>query len=860
MTKRQDGGPPVEGRNGQPHGTSADVSNVHYLPGPGRFHDEHVAADIEGSGITREWAEKLGWFSTNDQPALRQLAGKSPKARTKYGATLVFPFYDPLSGNMVGSRFKPELRPVNKAGKQAPKYMQSWADGVLVYFPRTIDLAAWKDITRPVIFVEGEKKAGALAMLGFVVVGLCGVWNFMPARDARTDEHASELHPAILQAVALAGRECVLVFDADARTNDKVMHALRTLAGLLEKHGAAAVKMAIPPRPENKTGIDDYLVSDGEDAVRALIAGAAPVLDPIDPSDPLPKVGELKALRDAPESVRGLRWPAGYELAKRGELLVDAGESGVKEVARGPVLLSRWLADYNTGERAAEVVFRLPSRRWATVQVDARAIVDKSHMLAALAPHGAPVTSNNAGALITFLDQLVAANPSIPEVRAVSRVGWHQLGDRRVFVLDEPIGADGEAVDGLVVPKGARAPVFRSLGTAGDPQAQLDALAEAWNADDVCAVFICSAFAAPLLELVDAPNFAVHVPGESTGGKTSALMFAASVWGNPDPESGKMIQSWNATTNAVAGRAAQMSGLPLCCDEVGATDRRELQRAIYTVVNGLERGRLNRHSELRAAKQWHTILLSTGEHNLVTQQDNTGAQVRVVQMRLTTIGRSLGGAAGVDRVREALCANYGHAGRVWLRAVMGGLDMDDLRRGHRNFVGQYRQEAADRAADRFSARQAGFFGLLAMVEATLHRVLGLGGSRGETMLKAFGRTDREAITTVAQRARHCVEDWVVSDPGQFVELIEGPHGQKLPDKVSHAGISGLDHLGCLWLVPTRLRERLERAGISYEQALNEWDAAGELRRKPGRHMTRLIKIDGKPRRMICVSFGTDTAG
>ena len=58
-----------------------------------------------------------------------------------------------------------------------------------------------------------------------------------------------------------------------------------------------------------------------------------------------------------------------------------------------------------------------------------------------------------------------------------------------------------------------------------------------------------------LRDSVDTDNWCVHLRGESTTGKTTSLMLAISIFGNPSSNSSNgLISSWNSTSNALLRR------------------------------------------------------------------------------------------------------------------------------------------------------------------------------------------------------------------------------------------------------------------------------------------------------------------
>ncbi|MFX6330815.1 DUF3854 domain-containing protein, partial [Acinetobacter baumannii] len=79
-------------------------------------------------------------------------------------------------------------------------------------------------------------------------------------------------------ALGVRGRDFLLCWDADWRTNRNVRNALIRTGDLLMEAGAASVRIIdIPAEGDPKAGIDDYLASHGRIAMNSLIRRAIPI-------------------------------------------------------------------------------------------------------------------------------------------------------------------------------------------------------------------------------------------------------------------------------------------------------------------------------------------------------------------------------------------------------------------------------------------------------------------------------------------------------------------------------------------------------------------------------------------------------
>jgi hypothetical protein len=632
----------------------------------------------------------------------------------------------------------------------------------------------------------------------------------------------------------------VIVYDADSRGNRDVMLAARRLAGVLYAAGAAAVRFVCPPTDDLK-GIDDYYAVHGADAVRALLDAATPI-DPIDPENPRQRIKSIGALASAPVVDRYVL-PEGYDVHKDGSLWREAqGRGQVSAIisASGPILIERYLEDLYTHEGRADICY-LHQGRWSSQCVSRQAVIDARSAVTELGPYGAPITSSNAAKTVDWLHALGAANhDAIETVTSVSRVGWHDTGDQRVFVTCEPIAESGTTCPLALDSRGDRKRLYAALRPRGDAVSHAAALRTAWDADPTCATVICAAFAAPLLELLSAPNFGVHLVGESSRGKTSMLKIAASVYGDPsDPE---WVASWNATGVGAELRASRLSDLPQCYDEIGGGDPDQIDRLIYMLINGTGRVRGSRDVTLRETQRWRTVLLSTGERELGGDDAATGARARIVHLPVATFGHLP--AADIDALRAACAANAGQLGRQWLQLLV---DLDNVpawvEQYHANITLLREQPIAQ--GEGFHQRMAGYYALLITTEQLLEQV-GLGHG-GVTMLEAFTAGERrDSVLSAAERARMLVQDWVMAEPDAFPELgisSKGALYTSPPSAARTSARSGFRHDGAVYVIPSKFEALCTKHRLSSRTVVREWLRRGWTEVHAG-HLACRLRIDG----------------
>jgi hypothetical protein len=353
---------------------------------------------------------------------------------------------------------------------------------------------------------------------------------------------------------------------------------------------------------------------------------------------------------------------------------------------------------------------------------------------------------------------------------------------------------------------------------------------------------ICGALAAPLLYKLDQPNFGIHLIGESSRGKTTMLKIAASVFG--DPNNPLWVAAWNTTNVGAELRASMLCDVPLCYDEVGGGDPVQLERLVYSLINGTGRTRGQRDVTLRRTARWQTVMLSTGEKSIVDETAATGAQVRVIELPVDGFGTL--DAKAVDALKSACAAHCGQLGRAWVQALVNMSEAD---------WAQWRGQLAERAEtlrkldpSPLQQRVAGYYALLSVAEE-MAGLFGL-GEGGAAMERVFAAPDcRTPVVGLAERARALVDDWVMAEPDSFPALVLTASGDyELPYSSRHGQrVHGFRKGEELLFIPAALKTHLRTHRLAAAEVIRQWSLKGWTRLDKGRTDAR-VRVGGQQKR------------
>lgn len=309
-----------------------------------------------------------------------------------------------------------------------------------------------------------------------------------------------------------------------------------------------------------------------------------------------------------------------------------------------PILPVKRLRNMDDSTEKVELAF-YKDKKWQTFIVD-RSRVSTTTKIVELADRGIEVTSENARELIKYIADIITLNTEkIPVYESISRLGWTEHGFAPYI--------DGVRYDGDLDFK----QLYEDVSQKGDY--------DAWKA--YCArlrkniylrMMMAASFASPLIELVGALPFVLHLWGGTGTGKTVGLMCAMSVWGNP--EIGHLVRTLNMTQNAMARTAAFLYSVPFAGDELQIVKSRwdSMDKLVMYITEGVDRGRAKAYGGVEQLKTWRSSFIFTGEEPITKSTSGGGVKNRVVEIQLRDLVVEDG-----NETSNFMRDNYGFAGK-----------------------------------------------------------------------------------------------------------------------------------------------------------------------------------------------------
>lgn len=322
------------------------------------------------------------------------------------------------------------------------------------------------------------------------------------------------------------------------------------------------------------------------------------------------------------------------------------GRFGVREQACShPIIPVERLRNIDSGEIKIRLAFNRSGKagQWQSTIVDAATLTSSRTIIPALASQDISVTSATATVLVDYINEISDLNRAvIPESKSIGRLGY--------------IPGEGFSpyVDGLVFDGDASfRHLYDTIRSYGSIACWYDTIMECRKMSVTAKIMIAASFASPILSIVGALPFFVHLWGVDSGtGKTVALMAAASVWGNP--ALGSFVQTFNATQVGQERTAAFLNQLPLCIDELQQTkdSHGRSNFDVYQLAQGVGRSRGKRTGGIEMTPTWSCCFLTTGESPIFGNSAGAGAVNRVIDIECTA-GRGYQGRSADFKRFEA---------------------------------------------------------------------------------------------------------------------------------------------------------------------------------------------------------------
>lgn len=243
--------------------------------------------------------------------------------------------------------------------------------------------------------------------------------------------------------------------------------------------------------------------------------------------------------------------------------------------------------------------------RWC--EMDMSSAMQPAACGSALITNGIAINPNNHKHARDFLVSWVSHLQAIKRHAKQSSYGW--LDGNKAFAFDDRIFKEDGTVE--LVYRGKRHNTVFS--TTGDLKPWQDAMQLVYG-NPPLELTVASSFAAPLVALVGTSSLVMSLfSGKSGLGKSTAMMLAQSVWGNPRTGMSTLAD----TTNAMIKKISDLSNLPVYWDELRTKDQLEkVIDIVFQITQGKGKSRMNKDTSLSDVETFTTMFIVASNYGI----------------------------------------------------------------------------------------------------------------------------------------------------------------------------------------------------------------------------------------------------
>lgn len=699
--------------------------------------------DLQNSGLSNDTISKMGVYSVDGLALANGVLGMGNATGAWPAHAYAIPYFK--NGNVSLTRYKVFwTEPLDSDGKSKPRYLSPTHKDWELYCPVGVDdLIESHDY---VIVTEGEKKAAKAVEEGYPCVAIPGVTMWMDPTSNKLNKAMGRgltyLTKPLSDLCLLAkNKKIIVMFDSDAGwdKNKDVARARIVLKDALLYHAGIWVRIVdipVPDATKDKWGIDDVLMDSAGTQLfqKALLEATA---KPSNTMTPLLKFAYSETSDGVPLHYEIPNTPSSqkyniHQIIKEVEDKDDSesGRVARKKICSTRVWISRLVRSADGDDKTLyELAFiPLESREPKYLSGNADLIRMSRTVDDPLAEYGARVLSKEKAFLEEFLNDCQTYGVRAGKISTVwgtRRRGWvEQLGDlqeagyvmaNKVITLDNIYAAESRDIPLLPVDTGADGALKEALISKGTKE-EWQAAVRSYVVPAPLPSLMLAASMAGLFRrwCPDSENFILHLYGESSHGKTTAMKAAASCWGNPD----KMIDNWRSTDNGLERRCAARNDMVMFLDEAGmAVNEDIIKNSVYMIGNGGEKLRASRDATDRVTRRFQLVALSTGEKPLIRDAKFAGQEVRALELNVNVFGKTLWPtfSSGVDaeKFSAVMASNHGWAVEAVTKGMLGTLKKDPsgLHRVHQ-FLTQQLRDTLPPSTPAHIMRRVKHFGLL----------------------------------------------------------------------------------------------------------------------------------------------------
>lgn len=344
-----------------------------------------------------------------------------------------------------------------------------------------------------------------------------------------------------------------------------------------------------------------------------------------------------------------------------------------------PILPVQRLINAETGKEKIKLAYK-KGDKWKDIIID-KGVIASANKIVSLADYGISVTSENARSLVRYLADIENLNINLIGTQvSTSKLGWIE---KEFMPYDKGIIFDSEV---------RFKDVYESIKEVGREEIWMNLVKKIRKSNRFePKIYIIGSLASALIEPLNALPFVLNLWGDTGKGKTVAIMLAASVWACPGGN--EYITDPKSTVTALELRLDFLNNFPMLIDDMAQLKDKysgDFSELVYMLCSGKGKDRANATLGLNKSTSWRNVILTNGEHSLVTETMQGGAVNRIVDVEMDDGYIFENGNYVVETIKQ----NYGFCGRRFIDAVEE-IGLDRIKHMQQDFLKKINDRAKE---------------------------------------------------------------------------------------------------------------------------------------------------------------------
>lgn len=344
-----------------------------------------------------------------------------------------------------------------------------------------------------------------------------------------------------------------------------------------------------------------------------------------------------------------------------------------------PILPVQILVNAQSGKEKVKLDFK-KGHQWRDIVID-KEVIASANRIVSLSGYGVSVTSENARNLVRYLSDIENFNIDRIDIQvSTSKLGWIKgefmpYGKSVIFDSEMRFKETFEAVK-----EEGSFETWLNLARKIRKSGKLEP-----------SIYMAGSLASALIEPLNALPFILNLWGTTGKGKTVAIMLAASIWAYPGEN--EYVADPKSTVTALELRLDFLNNLPMLIDDMAQLKDKyssDFSELVYILCSGKGKDRANVNLGINKVTTWRNVILTNGEHSLVTETMQGGAVNRIIDVGMDDGYLFENGNQVVETIKQ----NYGFAGRMFIDAIEQ-LGLDRIKEIQRDFLNQINTRAKE---------------------------------------------------------------------------------------------------------------------------------------------------------------------